>query len=186
VVAKFRKGQSDTFEHVKSAIGLANKYHIPVKLNTTVTRHNVQSLGEIARLITQEGYVVDWGWSVFQWWETRAEPHLVQEYAVSNDDFARATDEIKRDYPNLNIRVGAVENRSRKYFEIMTNGDVLNYGDGAFPGSIILGNILSESMIDLIKSPALDKKSAKFQSWFPAVGERPANRSSAQVSAGKQ
>ncbi|MBL7543862.1 MAG: radical SAM protein [Bdellovibrionaceae bacterium] len=171
VVSSFRKGQDDLFEKTISAIDLLKKYNIPVKINTTVTKSNLNHLLELAKLISERGYSEEWGWSVFQWWETRAESKLIEETATPTADYLKAVSQIKKRFPRLKLRAGSVENRALQYFEIMTNGDVLNYSDTKQPGTIILGNVIVDSVQSLVDSPALSTISSKFKTWFHLAGK---------------
>lgn len=172
VVETFRKGQSDTLDKAKAAIKILQTYGIPVKPNTTVTKYNIDHLPAMAKMIAENGYAKDWNWSIFQWWDTRASAQMKAEYAVPDQEFVKKAKEAIRQYPHLDVRVGSIESRSRQYFEIMTNGDVLNYSDGAIPGSVILGNLIHEPIEPMVKSPALDKKSSKFRAWWPDLPKR--------------
>ena len=164
-IGKFRRGKKDILEKTKEAISIMSKYDIPVKINTTANKYNINDLLNIAKYISSLE-TKQWGWSIFQWWSQRSTDRLFEEMFVENDIFMDAIDEVKRKFPDLNIRAGTVEDRSLSYFHINTDNTVENFFDGLEIGTTIIGDLDTQSVEEIVNSPLLRADSAKFSSWL--------------------
>lgn len=166
VIAGFRKGKADLFARVRHTLELCDAYEIPVKINTTVTNGNINDLEEVAKMLSDYKVIV--GWSLFQWWDIRATPALRARMKIDTTRFQERARQLRRAYPQLGIWGQDVDRRARTHFFISANGEVYTFDSGTL-STIIIGDILTQSIADLVKSPALRKDSLKFSRTFPAA-----------------
>ncbi|WP_158015094.1 radical SAM/SPASM domain-containing protein [Mycobacterium basiliense] len=164
MIADFRKGKNDLLVRVRGALELCGEFGIPVKVNTTVTKGNIDDLEDVAQLLCQYEAVVSW--SLFQWWDLRRTPALRERMHVERDRFRERTLRLSLAYPSLGIWSQDVSRRARTHFFISANGEVYTFDSGSL-STIILGDIRAQSMSELIGSPALRKNSPKFSRSFP-------------------
>lgn len=82
--------------------------------------------------------------------------------------FRERTLELKLEYPHLGIWNQDVAARARTHFFISTNGEVYTFDSGAL-SPIIMGDIRSQAIAELVESPALRKDSPKFSRSFPGL-----------------
>lgn len=166
VIAGFRKGKADLFDRVRHALELCGTYEIPVKINTTVTNGNINDLEDIAKMLA--GYEAVVCWSLFQWWDIRATPSLRARMHIDTNRFRERARQLRQAYPQLGIWGQDVDRRARTHFFISANGEVYTFDSGAL-STIIIGDIRTQSVADLVESPALRKDSPKFSRTFPAA-----------------
>lgn len=167
IIEYFRLGKSDLIQQIQRSIQLLIKYRIPIKINTVISRKNIRDLQNIASLIqplAEKGLL--WGWSIFQWWEIRANKSLENTLSVSELDFKAAIKQVSEKHPTLPILCGSIHDRTRTHFFISSNGEVYTFGSSSIIGTIIIGNIKYQSVKEIVSNPALKKTSLKFQSWF--------------------
>lgn len=165
VIAGFRKGKADLFQRVRHTLELCSAYGIPVKINTTVTNLNINDLDAVAQLLGEYDAVV--AWSLFQWWDIRATPALRARMQVGTSRFRERARQLQQLYPQLGIWGQDVDRRARTHFFISANGEVYTFDSGVL-ATIIIGDISTDSMAELLESPALRKDSPKFRRSFPA------------------
>lgn len=163
-IAAFRKGKDDLFARIRYAFELCSQYGIPVKVNTTVTSSNIDDLENIAQILAEHESVVSW--SMFQWWDLRSTPAIRARMQVDQSRFQERTSELRHAYPQLGIWGQGVEKRARTHFFISANGEVYTFDSGAL-STIIIGKIRTQSVAELVESPALRKDSPKFSASFP-------------------
>jgi MoaA/NifB/PqqE/SkfB family radical SAM enzyme len=163
-IAAFRKGKNDLFVRIQHALELCGEYGIPVKVNTTVTKNNIDDLENIAQLLCK--YQPVKSWSIFQWWDLRSNAAVREQMQVDKSLFLERTSKLGQDYPQLGIWSQRTEDRARTHFFISANGEVYTFDSGAL-STIIIGDIRRQTVAELVESPALRKDSPKFSRTFP-------------------
>lgn len=164
VIADFRKGKSDLFARILHAISLCAAYSIPIKVNTTVTRSNVDDLENIARTLSSFDAV--FAWHLFQWWDLRSPRALRERMQIDRSGFQERVLHLQQAYPRLKIASGTIDKRARTHFFISANGEVYTFDSGAL-STIIIGDVRTQTIAELVASPALNKDSPKFLRTFP-------------------
>lgn len=157
----FRHGPKDILHKANQNFKLSESLGIPVKINTTVSRHNLNDLIEIGKIIERYQHIKHW--SLFKWWEIRSTNKIRNEMYVSEDEAILKIDELKQYFPLLDIRYRTPYDRELSHFFIQSNGQVVTFGSEV-EEEIILGHILKDPIKKILRSPALDKNSPKFQS----------------------
>ena len=83
---------------------------------------------------------------------------------LEKSKFGNAVHAIKNKYKDIKIYDRAIEDRARNAFFISSNGEVYTFGKSSQISTIILGDIKTQSIDDILKNPALKKTSQKFNS----------------------
>jgi MoaA/NifB/PqqE/SkfB family radical SAM enzyme len=169
-ISAFRKGKDDLFARIWYGFELCRQYSIPVKVNTTVTSSNIDDLENVAQLLSEFESPVSW--SMFQWWDLRSTPAIRKRMHVDPTRFQERTFQLKQAYPQLGIWGQGVDQRARTHLFISANGEVYTFDSGAL-STIIVGDIRTQSVAELVESPALRKDSPKFSRSFPDNHLRP-------------
>lgn len=164
VIADFRKGKSDRFAKILHAISVCAAYSIPIKVNTTVTTGNVDDLENIARTLSNFDAV--FAWHLFQWWDLRSPRALRERMQIDQSGFQERVLQLQQTYPRLRIASGTIDKRARTHFFVSANGEVYTFDSGAL-STIIIGDVRTHTIAELVASPALSKHSPKFLRTFP-------------------
>ena len=155
----FRLGKADLLEVIKTNLKLLDKYDIPVRINTTVSRKNIEALREIAELIDKHTSVKSW--ALYQWWDIRASQTQVTNMSLFEEEFLNATEPIKKSM-SIPVACKTAKRRARGTFFISSNGEVYTFPELADISTIIIGDIKTQSLSEIIACPALKKSSIKF------------------------
>lgn len=162
IIEKFRLGKKNLLKVVLENLEMLSELKIPVRINTTVHKENINSLNELALIIKK--YPIIQSWSLYQWWPLRAKDKLKNKMYLKEKEFEHNINILKNKHNKLNIFGRSIKNRSRNTFFISSNGEVYTFGHNAMISSIIIGDIKKQSVKDILKSPAICKMSQKFYS----------------------
>ena len=155
----FRIGKKDLFQVLQSNLALLDQYHIPVRINTTVSRVNLNTLQAIAQLLKQHSAVKSW--ALYQWWDIRASRLQVKSMSISELEFLNSTSTLS-EIINIPMAFKTVRRRALGTFFIASNGEVYTFPELADISTIIIGDIKIQSIAEIISCPALRKDSIKF------------------------
>lgn len=161
-IETFRRGKKDLLDKLLYSLSLADAFSVPIRLNTTVSKRNVDALDGIAQIVEKHKSVQTW--SIYQWWPLRSGDKLADQMILETSKFENAVHTIKNKYEDIKIYDRAIEDRARNAFFISSNGEVYTFGKSSQISTIILGDIKTQSIGDILKNPALKKTSQKFKS----------------------
>ncbi len=97
----FRHGPKDILDKTNQNFKLSESLGITVKVNTTVSSHNLNDLIEIGKIIEQYQHIKHW--SLFKWWEIRSTNKIRNEMHVSEDEVLLKIEELNQYFPRLDI-----------------------------------------------------------------------------------
>ena len=160
IIEYFRRGKEDLFPVTLRSLNIANEAGMPVRINTTVHKKNIDSLDGIAEIILRYPSIKIW--SIYQWWPVRGNELINKKLLVDTLEFDYKTDCLKKAFPNLNIVPRKIYERECNTFFISSNGEVYTFGEDETISTIILGDIKTQSLEEILTSPALKANSNKF------------------------
>jgi MoaA/NifB/PqqE/SkfB family radical SAM enzyme len=161
IIEFFRRGKQDLFQVILNSLNIASKIGVPIRLNTTVHKRNIDSLDDIAKIILNYSSIKVW--SIYQWWPLRGNELITEKMLVSSIEFEQKVSLLKKTFPNLNIVSRRINERERSAFFISSNGEVYTFSEEEQISPIILGDIKNQSLEKILESPALKKDSNKFK-----------------------
>lgn len=160
-IETFRKGKKDLLEKVLYNLSLADTFSVPIRLNTTVSKRNVESLNSLAEIVSKHKSIKSW--SIYQWWPLRSGDKLSDQMKIGDREFKTATEALKEKNKNIDFHERLIGARQRNTFFISSNGEVYTFGEDVQISTIIIGDIKRHTVKEILKSPALDKNSRKFK-----------------------
>jgi MoaA/NifB/PqqE/SkfB family radical SAM enzyme len=108
------RGAKELFEHVDNVItGLSNYSPIKIKINTIVTKENVNKLLAISDYISNRKSIVRW--SLYQFFPLSIAALNKKRYEISDDDFALATENIVPSNSNIQVEKFKFSDRVNGY-----------------------------------------------------------------------
>lgn len=161
-IETFRRGKKDLLDKLLYSLSIADAFDVPIRLNTTVSKRNIDALDGIAQIVKKHKSIKTW--SIYQWWPLRSGDKLSDQMILEKSKFENAVSTIKNKHRDIKIYDRAIEDRARNAFFISSNGEVYTFGKSSQISTIILGDIKTQSISDILKNPALKKTSQKFKS----------------------
>lgn len=128
-----------------------------VRVNTVITRHNLERLDDLAREIWAHPCVSQW--MVFQWWGRRAPKRLIDDLSVDYQLIREECKKIEFLYPGKKMFYGDSSERSYTSFLIQANGQVVTFGSDS-ADEFILGSLLDSNVSKILQNPVIDLRAA--------------------------
>lgn len=162
IIEGFRLGKKDLFFYLKDAIKKMQDFNIYVRVNTTVSKSNINDLVNIANFINSHNIIKSW--ALYQWWNIRASDDLIKIMSVKDKTFLQKVEEIKK-IVNINVHGRTVRERARSIFFISSNGEVYTFDETKSISTIIIGDIKTQTIKEILESPVLRDDSSKWNSY---------------------
>ncbi len=160
IIETFRRGKKDLLDKLLYSLSIADSFDVPIRLNTTVSKRNVDALDDIAQIVKKHKSIKTW--SIYQWWPLRSGDKLADQMILEKSQFENAAKMLKSKHSDIKIYDRAIDDRARNTFFISSNGEVYTFGKTSQISTIILGNIKTQTISEILKNPALKKSSQKF------------------------
>ncbi|MFF1560939.1 radical SAM protein [Streptomyces sp. NPDC058279] len=124
-----------------------------VRVHTVASAANLHELPDIAEEVMSHPSVAQW--VIFQWWGRRASPDAVRRLAVSTSHFRAAATHLLTAYPDREVILAEAADRELLNWMIQSSGQVVTFAAGR-EEEFILGNLLTDSVEDILAHPILD------------------------------
>lgn len=120
--------------------------NVAVKINTVVTRENLQGLISLGKALSP--YCVRL-WSLYQFWPIGpSSTSGGTDKIVDDREFLDAVDELRRIYPEMQMEIGLVTERSPGYFFVTQTGRSYTVASGVTDQYVELGSIFDDSVVN--------------------------------------
>lgn len=156
----FRLGKKDLFQVIENKLELLSKYNVKVRINTTVSKGNVDDLEKIALFIKK--YINVKEWSLYEWWPLRANENLKKKMSVNQDMLLNKISDLKKVNNHISIHSRTVKDRKRDTFFISSNGEVYCFNNGEYLTTLIIGDVKVQEIDAILESPAFIRNSHKW------------------------
>lgn len=133
------------FDVVINWINKLNDAGVKVKINTVVTKKNIQHLDNLARFLSDLPVSA---WSLYQFWPIGPCKKYRQQFEVSTEDFCKTISFIKEKYTFTNIEASTIDNRNFSYFFVTSLGCVYAIDRHDIEKYTKIGNIFDDDIID--------------------------------------
>lgn len=122
-----------------------------LKINTLVSRVNLDDLPSLARLIA---YLQPLRWSIYQYWPLGPAARVQLKHTVRDAAFAEATERVRLAFPHSNtaIEINPRESRRDTYPIIHHNGEVFVHAPRPENTFLHLGSIFDDKTIERVLS----------------------------------
>src|SRR5690606_10151276 len=134
IITGFRLGKKDLFQVTGTALKMLDKYGIKVRINTTVSKENINDLENIAYFINQHRNIK--GWALYQWWSIRASQKLISQMSIAEENIIQKIP-ILNEIVSVPIYQRIVRERSGDTFFISSNGEVYAFDKGNYLSTLI-------------------------------------------------
>ena len=160
VVARFRLGKKDLFQTINTTLKKLDEHNIKVRINTVVSKKNIDDLENIAYFINKHKNIK--GWALYQWWPIRASKELIAQMFIPEEDILQKISTLTN-IVNIPIFPRMIKKRVGDTFFISSNGEVYAFSDNKYLSTLIIGDIKTQSIKEILKSPALNTESHKWE-----------------------
>ena len=134
-------------KHPAIVLGLLEnltRRNIAVKINTVVTRENLEGLISLGKALSP--YRVQL-WSLYQFWPIGpSDASDCADKIVEDQEFLDAVDRLRRIYPEMQMEIGLVAERSPGYFFVTQTGRSYTVASGVTDQYAELGSIFDNSV----------------------------------------
>jgi MoaA/NifB/PqqE/SkfB family radical SAM enzyme len=157
-----RSGDPDLVGRLQHSLTLCDTAGFDrVRVHTVVSRQNLADLPALADAVLAHPSVAEW--VLFQWWGRRAPQHITDEMLVGADAIDAVVERLHDRHPDRKIFFASAQQRELVNFFIQGTGQVVTFATG-FGEEFIIGNLLVESMDDIVARPML-AKNALIRGW---------------------
>lgn len=160
IITGFRLGKKDLFQVIGTTLKNLDKYGLKVRINTTISRENVNDLENIAYFINQHKNIK--GWALYQWWPIRASQRLISQMPISEENILQKIPALT-EIVNIPIYPRLIRERAGDTFFISSNGEVYAFNKSEHLSTLIIGDIKTQNVKEILKSPALKTDSHKWK-----------------------
>jgi MoaA/NifB/PqqE/SkfB family radical SAM enzyme len=160
IITGFRLGKKDLFQVIGTTLKNLDKYGLKVRINTTVSKENINDLENIAYFINQHKNIK--GWALYQWWPIRSSQKLISQMSITEENILQKITALNK-IVNIPIYPRIVKERAGDTFFISSNGEVYAFNKSEHLSTLIIGDIKTQTVKEILKSPALKTDSHKWK-----------------------
>lgn len=160
IVSNFRLGKKDLFDATTSALTNLSEAGIKVHINTTVSKHNIHDLENTAHFLKQFKNLK--GWALYQFWPIRAPLDLQNNMLTDASQIVEIVPQLKK-IIDIPIYARVTEKRACNNVFISSNGEVHTFDQSQVMPTLIIGDIKTQSLDEILKSPSLKGDSHKWE-----------------------
>lgn len=160
IITGFRLGKKDLFQVIGATLNSLDKYGLKVRINTTVSKENINDLENMAFFIKEHKNIK--GWALYQWWPIRASQKLIAQMLITEEDILQKIPTLTK-IVNVPIYPRLIKERAGDTFFISSNGEVYAFNKSEHLSTLIIGDIKTQNVKEILKSPALKIDSHKWK-----------------------
>lgn len=136
----------ESFAHSLFLIDKFNELGIPVNVKTLVSSVNKDNILEIGEVLSNKPILY---WTLMEFNPINRGEKYKDMFIMSDSEFDKLIDAVKSRFSNMDIRVNLFKRDSKPYCFISADGRVYTFIPDR--GDILIGDLESESLSDLIK-----------------------------------
>jgi MoaA/NifB/PqqE/SkfB family radical SAM enzyme len=134
------------FDKVINLLTELSRMSVPIKINTVVSRRNVDDLGDLLELLSHFQIRI---WSLYEFWPLGLYGSVhKEEYAVPHELFLERAQWIRETCEFAQVEIGSIDKRSRAYFFVSQTGRAYAIKSSNVEEYVELGSVFDDEVID--------------------------------------